>query len=143
MKKKGDAEEEVVVSSNAGAEDLIPETQELPQQYFIQSESDCDDSNGNSSTESEEGPRTMVQRNLFPLLRIECRARRASQTSEPLIDYSKSILMTSDEYIAAITAKAARKEVVAKEREERKIQAEQRKAQRLEEKAKREADKVF
>ena len=69
-----DVEEEVVVSSNAGAEDLIPETQESPQQYFIQSESDCDDSSGNSRTESEEGPRTMVQRNLFPLPRVECRA---------------------------------------------------------------------
>ena len=51
--------------------------------------------------------------------------------------------MTSDEYIAAMTTKAARKEAVAKECEERKIQAEQRKAQRLEEKAKREADKVL
>ena len=138
-----DAEEEVPVCSNAGAEDLIPETQESPQQYFIQSESNSDDSNGDSSSDSEGGPSTMVQRNLFPLPRVECHARRASQTAEPLIDYSESILMTSDEYIAAMIAKAARKEAVAKEREEQKIQAEQRKAQRLEEKAKREADKVL
>ena len=138
-----DGEEEVPVCSNAGAEDLIPETQELPQQYFIQSESDSDDCSGNSNSDSEGGPSTMVQQNLFPLPRIERHARRASQTSEPLIDYSKSILMTSDEYIAAMTTKAAWKEAVAKEREERKIQAEQRKAQRLEEKAKREADKVL
>ena len=66
----------------------------------------------------------MVQRNLFPLPRVERRARRASQASEPLVDYSRSILMTSDEYIAAMIAKAARKEAIAKEREERKIQAE-------------------
>ena len=132
-----DAEEEVPVYSNAGAEDLIPETQESPQQYFILSESNFEDSNGNSSSDSEGGPSTMVQRNLFPLPRVQCRARRTSQASEPLIDYSKSILMTSEEYISAMTAKAAQKEVVAKEREERKIQAEQRKAQRLEKKAKR------
>ena len=47
---------------------------------------------------------------------------------QPLIDYSKSILMTSNEYIAAMTAKASRKEAVAREREERKLQVEQKKA---------------
>ena len=49
---------------------------------------------------------------------------------QPLIDYSKSILMTSYDYIAAMTAKASRKEAVAREREERKLEAEQKEAVR-------------
>ena len=82
-------------------------------------------------------------RNLFPLPQVERPSHRVSRKREPLINYSKLIIMTSDDYIAAVMAKATRKEVVARERKERKIQAEQKKAQREEEKACKEADKVL
>ena len=105
------------------------------------------DTPSSDSRDTEVGSETKMannatRRNLFPLPQVQRPGRRVSRGGEPLIDYSKSIIMTSDDYIAVVTAKAVRKEVVAREREERKIQAEQRKAQREEEKAHKEVDKV-
>ena len=51
--------------------------------------------------------------------------------------------MTSKDYIAAMAAKAARKEAVAKEWEEQKNQAKLWKAQREKEKARKEAEKLL
>ena len=82
-------------------------------------------------------------RNLFPLPQVQRPPQRRAQEGEPLIDYSKSILMTSEDYIVAMAAKATRKQTVAKEREERKKQAELQKAQREEEKARKEAEKLL
>ena len=121
----------------------IPESQPVDRQFFVKPESDCDLSS-DSNTESEpDGKETNTRRNLFSLPQVQSRGHRGSQVEQTLIDYSKSILMTSDEYIATMTAKATRKEAVAREQEERKIQAEQKKAQREQEKAPKEADKLM
>ena len=106
------------------------------------------DSPASESTDSEAGsePETgsnATRRNLFPLPEVQRPRSRVSCGGEPLIDYIKSIIMTSDDYIAAVTAKAQRKDDAARECEERKIQAEQNKARREEEKARKEADKVL
>ena len=87
------------------------------------------DSSKSSDSEGE-GPPTSTVRNLFPLPQVQRPTRRQAQAGEPLVDYSKSILMTSEEYIAAMTGKATRKAEVVREREERKKHAEQKKAQR-------------
>ena len=40
-----------------------------------------------------------------------------NKRSEPLIDYTKSIIMTTDDYIRAMEEKAACKDIVEKEKE--------------------------
>lgn len=47
---------------------------------------------------------------LFPFPHLQQPQHPQRQSGEPLIDYTKSILMTSDEYIAAMTKKSAKKE---------------------------------
>ena len=142
--------EETTQENIEATEDFVPETQATEgtgEQYFVDAEvgSDTPSSDSIDTKAGSEGEMTnnATRRNLFPLPQVERPARRVSREGEPLIDYSKSIIMTSDDYIAAVMAKAARKEVVVREWEERKIQAEQKKAQREEEKAHKEADKVL
>ena len=108
-------------------------------------DSDNPSSNSTDTEAGSEGETTnnATRRNLFPLPQVERCSRKVSRERKPLINYSKSIIMTSDDYIAAVTAKATKKEAVAREREERRIQAEQKKAQREEQKACKEADKVL
>lgn len=124
--------------------DCIPETQVAAPQYFVE-QSDLDVAATDGSDSDWEGGNTSDAggRDLFPLPQVQRPLRKKTTSGEPLIDYSRSIIMTSDDYIAAVTAKAARKEVVAREREERRVQAEQRKAQREEEKARKEAEKLM
>jgi hypothetical protein len=62
-------------------------------------------------------------------------------TSEPLVDYTKSIIMTSDAYIKAIEDKAARKEVVEKEKQVKKREAELTKGRRAKEQLMKETAK--
>ena len=121
-------------------EQVIPETQP-PTQYFVQSESDNSTEFGEDTESEGEAPPSIEPRNLFPLPHLQ-RSRRTRAQGEPLIDYSKSILMTSEEYIAAMEEKVAKREAVAKEREARKNQAEQKKIQREESKARKEAEKA-
>jgi hypothetical protein len=49
---------------------------------------------------------------------------------EPLIDYSKSILMTSDSYIDSLEVLVARRQDATRARETRKLEAEARKRRR-------------
>ena len=121
----------------------IPKSQPVDRQFFVQLESDCDLSSDSNTHSEPNGEETNTQRNLFSLPQVQSRGHRGSQVEQPLIDYLKSILMTSNEYIAAMTAKATRKKAVAREREERKIQVEQKKAQREQEKARKEANKLM
>ena len=113
--------------------------------FFVASDPDLgSDGDGHAAQDSEEDiGSAATARNLFALPQIVRRTPRARRMEEPLVDYSKSIIMTSQDYIDAMEAKAARKLAVAKEREERKIQAEARKLQREEEKTRKEAEKVM
>jgi hypothetical protein len=62
-------------------------------------------------------------------------------TLEPLVDYTKSIIMTSDAYIKAMEDKAARKEVLEKEKQVKKREAELTQGRRAEEKLMKETAK--
>jgi hypothetical protein len=74
----------------------------------------------------------------LPEVRVHT-ARRSS--TEPLVDYSKSIILTGDEYIKAMEEKAARKELHEKEKELKKREAELTKGKRVEDKIQKEAAK--
>ena len=67
------------------------------------------------------------------------RSRRAA--GEPLIDYSNSIILTSDNYLASMEQLAAKRDSVAKAKEQRKLEAEVRKRKREEEKLQRASKK--
>jgi hypothetical protein len=62
--------------------------------------------------------------------------------SEPLVDYTKSIIMTGDDYIKAMEEKAARKDLLEKEKELKKREAELTKGKRAEERVLKEAAKL-
>jgi hypothetical protein len=64
-------------------------------------------------------------------------ARRSS--TEPVVDYSKSIIMTGDDYIKAMEEKAAQKESIEKDKELRKREAKVNKGRRVEVKMQKEA----
>jgi len=70
-------------------------------------------------------------------------SQKKSYTIEPLVDYSKSIIITSKDYIEAMAINAARREHVAKEREERKKVQEEKKKEREALKARKEANKLI
>ena len=63
------------------------------------------------------------------MLERYCRSRE-----EPLIDYSKSIMLTSNDYLQSMELKATRKKKTRKEAEQCKIDAEKRKDARVAEK---------
>jgi hypothetical protein len=67
---------------------------------------------------------------------------RRSTTCEPLVDYSKSIIMTGDDYIKAMEEKAVRKELVEKDKELKKREAEISKEKKAQEKVLKEAAKL-
>ena len=136
-------EEEVAQDNIDVVHDCIPETQPPGQQYFVDAQSGSKQPSSDTTDSEEELTNITSRCNLFPLPQVQRLLRRRAQEGEPLIDYSKSILMTSEDYITTMAAKAARKETVAKEREERKKQAELWKAQREEEKARKEAEKLL
>lgn len=64
------------------------------------------------------------------------RASRELQTNKPHINYNKSILLTSNEYLAMAKQKTTRKAIVMEECECKHIEAKDKKKKRLEEHAK-------
>jgi hypothetical protein len=54
---------------------------------------------------------------------------------EPVVDYSKSIIMTNKEYVKAMEVKAHQKEEAAKEKERKRQEVEQSKEKRAEERS--------
>ena len=81
----------------------------------MQPEFDCDLSFDSNTSSEPDGEESNTRRNLFSLPQVQSRGCRGLQVEQLLIDYSKSILITSDEYIVAMTTKATRKEAVARE----------------------------
>jgi hypothetical protein len=59
--------------------------------------------------------------------------RNRVSTGEPLVDYSKSILLTSDEYLRQVESLAAKRSDASKAKKERKVATEHRKKKREEE----------
>lgn len=63
------------------------------------------------------------------------------RTHQPLIDFSKSIIMSSDDYIAAMEQKATQRELAEAEREKKKEEAEKAKVERRKKKEQKELEK--
>jgi hypothetical protein len=68
--------------------------------------------------------------------------RRRKSREEPLVDYSKSIMLTSNEYLQCMEVKAERKKKARKEAELRKVEAEKRKDAKAFEKIQKQAGKA-
>jgi hypothetical protein len=68
--------------------------------------------------------------------------RRRKCREELLIDYKKSIMLTSNDYLHSMEVKAARKEKARYEAEQRKVDAEKRKDLRAAEKLQKQAEKA-
>jgi hypothetical protein len=64
---------------------------------------------------------------------------KTTKDGEPVIDYSKSIILTSETFMAAMAAKAARKEVALEESRRKRAQLEESKVRRNAEKEVRDA----
>jgi hypothetical protein len=88
------------------------------------------------SHETDDSISRFLQLPIVPVSRF-----RRGTGEEPLIDYSKSILMTSDSYIDSLEVLAVRRQDATRAREIRKLEAEARKRRREAEKAEREKRK--
>jgi hypothetical protein len=93
---------------------------------------------GSSSADTRHGQLQTSQ--FFELPQLP--AQRRHHQTEPLVDYTKSIIMTSEEYIQAMEAKAARKEALEHEKDQRRLEAERTRGKRAEEKRKAESQKI-
>jgi hypothetical protein len=96
--------------------DRVPESQEGAVQYFVPTNADMGTAwaSASSSSDSETGSpgRTEQAAHMAALLELptvgpSCPRRRSE---EPLVDYSKSIILTKDDYIRMMEAKERRKE---------------------------------
>lgn len=76
------------------------------------------ESNTTANSDGKDGVLPEAPQNLFQLSQVVHLAMRARCIGEPLVDYSKSIIMTLEDYISAMEAKATKNEVVAKEHED-------------------------
>lgn len=76
----------------------------------------------------------------LPEIPVQPRRRRSQE--QPLVDYSKNILVTSEEYLQAMELKAERKEQARKEAEHRKLEGEKKKEARVLEKHRKEEEKI-
>jgi hypothetical protein len=122
-----------------------------PQQYYMEEAHCMPVGGGNFSDEAEGcGWNAQADRNvglpsslshLLQLPKIVVTPTRRSKT-KPLVDYTKSIIMTGDDYIKAMEEKSAQKESFVKEKELRKREAEFSKGKRAEEKIQKEAAKL-
>jgi hypothetical protein len=126
-------------------------SQPIREQYFVGSfepnlpsgsagfEPSNSDSNQNQSHENVSQP--SIHRFLqLPQVAVQGRQRRTRE--EPLVDYSKSIMLTSEQYLQSMELKAERKEKARREAEVRKLEAEKRKESRAAEKLQKEAEKA-
>ena len=87
-------------------------------------------------------PRAAAIENFLQLPEVPVQPRRRRSLEEPLVDYSKSILLTSETYMEAMELKAERKEKARKEAELRKAESERKKEARALEKQRKEVEKI-
>ena len=103
------------------------------------SSSDSDEPDADDVTEAQ-GPISTSQQHFFQLLEVPSPAQRRRK-QDPIIDYTKSIIMTSEDYLRAMEEKARLKEEAERARQMKKKEAEVTKLRRVEEKRSREAAK--
>jgi hypothetical protein len=90
-------------------------------------------------------PSSGVQHSIHRFLQLPevvVERRRRKTREEPLIDYSKSIILTSNDYLQSIEMKAERKEKARKEAELKKLEADKRKDARAAERRQKEAARI-
>lgn len=146
----GEGTDQGETEADPGMEELlgerIPSSQPAGERFYVPSDpddSDREENGGRADHEPVNNAPLPALPNLFELPRVIRPARRQRHRNEPLIDYSSSILMTSDEYIETMEAKAARKEAVLQEKEERKQVVERRKLEKEREKQAKDTLKVL
>jgi hypothetical protein len=138
-------------------EDRVPASQEDVVQYFVRPEhgraplsprtvqldtsESSDDEGCLAARDVDREERHSRFRRLLELPRIGPTPKRARRTDEPLIDYSKSIILTREDYISMMEEKARKKELAKKEREDRKLEADRKRIERESMKAQKEAEK--
>jgi hypothetical protein len=133
----------------------IPKSQPEAVQFFVTLEgggadpredmamgSDCDSDGGQGQSVLERCSFQQEQlRQLLELPRIGHPPKR-QRGSEVLVDYFKSIILTSDDYIQMMAEKERRKDAVMKEKEAQKLEADRKRMEQQALKARREAEKV-
>jgi hypothetical protein len=128
--------------------DLIADSQQQRQHFFVaprgDQQDDADghlhqDDGGSCAERTEPLPLNISSMLELPEIVVKVLARRGG---DPLIDYSQSLLLTSEEYIAAMQEKADRRDAARREAERRRQLAEQRKVEKQAEKAGKELEKV-
>ena len=149
------SDEDHILEEIAG--DRIPSSQPSRQHFYVGSNdvlggaaSDSDqDRDGDimhpvARSASEQGENTAPTpiENFLQLPQVLVNPRRRRTREEPLIDYSKSIMMTSNEYLHSMELKAQRKEDARLESERRKVESEEKKKTREADRRKKEAEKL-
>lgn len=130
--------------------EMIPDSQEQRQHFFVPRPGDAEDENdeGDDQLEEDDGESCGVEQPLppsisslleLPEIPVRVPVRRGG---EPLIDYSQSLLLTSEEYIVAMQKKADRREAARIEAEQRRHEAERRKVEKQAEKKRKEVEKL-
>lgn len=124
------------------AEVTEPEDQDTQHFYVTMEASEESDANEQDVMSNMEGLPTEQPTSITRLLTLpDVTVSRRQRRAEPHVDYSKSIILTSDTYIALMEEKCARKEALEKARAEKKHQREADKKRRAEEKLKEQENK--
>jgi hypothetical protein len=129
---------------------ILP-NQPVREQYFIGSyEPQLQSNSRRMASGSNNGSETQTHGNALqpsihsfmqlPQVVVQRRPRRTRE--EPLVDYRKSIMLTSEQYLQNMELKAERKEKAKREAKARKLEAEKRKDTRAAEKLQKEAEKA-
>ena len=137
--------------------DLVPESQPMPVQHFYvgtasanAADSDSDGSNSNQSVQTTpiaEDPRappvTPAIAALLALPKIAVApSRKRAGSQEALVDYLRSLLLTSEEYITAMEEKSCRCEEARVQTQIRREQAQHRRREKEEEKVLKNLERV-
>jgi hypothetical protein len=128
--------------------DRVPESQKGAVQYFVPTDVDMGTAGASagSSSDSETSSLggTEQAAHMAALLELPTvgPSRPRCQSGEPLVDYSKSIILTKDDYIRMMEAKERRKEQAMAEAAKRKVEAERKKLERARLKVERDVQKA-
>jgi hypothetical protein len=130
---------------------LVLHIQPAREQYFIgrfepnlQSGSggfEPSSSDGNHNKNNENTPQPSIHR-FLQLLQVAVQGRQRRTREEPLVDYSKSIILTSEQYLQSMELKVERKKKAKREAEVWKLEAKKKKETRAAKKLQKEAEKV-
>jgi len=145
-----DEEDEGIPADDEGLQEIrgerVMDSQQQTSHFFIgevvagDAGSSSDSEGGDDAVTVAAGKEAAPPPNLFQLPEVAGPAERRRR-SDPLIDYSKSIIMTSEDYLRAMEDKARLKEDTQKAREQKRLEADCMKQQRAEEKKLKEVSK--